>query len=411
MPPMCSDRLRITPAAGRRQRLRTRLLRLFVWLSWPLRVSSARTTGQAISRVWIVRPDHLGDFLLATPALDRWQRAACGELQSTLSVGPWCAELARHAPEVGRLDVFPYPGFTRKTGGRWWAPYVSLVRQARRLRRQRYDLAVILRFDHWWAGLLAYLAGIPRRVGYDTDPLRLFLTERVPYTGIVHEAERNLTLVNHALALAGCAPSEDADEFPSLVYHIRDEDRHAIANLLAGRDVGEHMPLVVIHPGAGAAVKEWPAERFAAVADALIRERGVCVALTGAPADLGTAWRVAASMQEDAHVLAGQTSTGQLAALLERSALVIGSDSGPLHLAVAAGAPSLHLYGPVDPAAFGPWSDTPERHAVLMADCPCAPCNHLDFSPAELSAHRCMDTISVEQVLDAAKAMLAAERS
>ena len=61
---------------------------------------------------------------------------------------------------------------------------------------------------------------------------------------------------------------------------------------------------------------------------------------------------------------AGATTLGQLAALYERCALVLGSDSGPLHLAVAVGAPSVHLYGPVPPAKFGPWGD-PTRQVVL----------------------------------------------
>jgi len=406
----CSDSGRPALASNRRQHLRAFLLRLAAWLLRLFRRPASRKVDRSISRAWIVRPDHLGDFLFATPALDRWLQATGNNVHTTLSVGTWCAELARHGPEVEHLELFPYPGFTRNAKGQWWSPYRALIRQARCLRREQYDMAIILRFDHWWAGLLACLAGIPHRIGYDTDPLRHCLTSRVPYQGTTHEVERNLTLIDHALTLTGYAPASSDDGFPDLIYHVQDKDRDAMTTLLAEHRITAGLPMVIIHPGAGAAVKEWPAQRFAAVADALIAEMDATVVLTGASGDLGVAWKVAAYMHEDALVLAGQTSIGELGALLEGSNLVIGSDSGPLHLAVAVGAPSLHLYGPVDPAMFGPWSAQPDRHRVLMVDCDCAPCNHLDFSPAELLGHRCMETISVDQVVDAARAMLAGNR-
>jgi heptosyltransferase-2/heptosyltransferase-3 len=77
-----------------------------------------------------------------------------------------------------------------------------------------------------------------------------------------------------------------------------------------------------------------------------------------------------------------------------------------MHLAVAVGAPTIHLYGPVDAAAFGPWGD-PRRHRVLTSAWTCAPCNRLDFTDASLPLHPCVRAITVEQVLAALPAALA----
>ena len=391
---------------NRRERVRASLLRLFAWLIGPIVAPASHPSPTEITRVLLIRPDHLGDFLFATPALDRWQAHAPARIETTLSVGPWCADLAAHGPCVGRVETFSYPGLTRTDKGSVWSPYRALIRLARLVRRGEFDMAVIMRFDHWWGGLLAYLAGIPICVGYDTDPLHAFLTDTVPYNGVAHEVERNLTLIDRALTLCGGDLAGTKEDFPSLVYQVDAEERREVEVMLAGLSISESAPLVVVHPGAGAPVKMWPAERFAAVADALVERWGATILLTGASGDLGQAWKVAAHMREDAHVLAGRTDLAQLGALLERGALVIGADSGPLHLAVAVGAPSIHLYGPVDPAMFGPWSDQPTRHRVLTADCPCAPCNRLVFEPVDLPAHLCMETISVEQVLRAADGML-----
>ncbi|MBC7262627.1 MAG: glycosyltransferase family 9 protein [Chloroflexi bacterium] len=186
-----------------------------------------------------------------------------------------------------------------------------------------------------------------------------------------------------------------------------EEERAFAHDYLVQHGVGGDDILVTIHPGAGAAVKLWPAERYAQVADALAQEKSARVIITGSRDELGLAWSVAAAMRSDPIVAAGRTTLGQLAALFARCHLVIGSDSGPLHLAVAVGAPTLHLYGPVDPKLFGPWSPGAEPwHRVIVSPMHCVPCNKLDYAAEELTAHPCMSYIPVEEVLQAARDLL-----
>jgi heptosyltransferase-2/heptosyltransferase-3 len=165
---------------------------------------------------------------------------------------------------------------------------------------------------------------------------------------------------------------------------------------------------VAIHPGASGPTKAWPPERWAALADALA-ERGLRVVLTGGSAEADLAAQVAAMMRSPALSVAGATGVGQLAALLGRAELVAGGDTGPLHIAVSQGVPTIHLFGPSDDGRFGPWGD-PARNIVLRADLPCSPCSSFDVCPRHTDPVECMDRIALATVLRAADTLLSVKR-
>jgi len=138
--------------------------------------------------------------------------------------------------------------------------------------------------------------------------------------------------------------------------------------------------LIAIHPGAGAALKSWPAERWAEVADALHRQANAEVVLTGGPGERPLTDEIAGHLTPRPASFAGETTLGQLAALFARCDLVIGGDSGPLHLAATVGAATVRLYGPTDIQEFGPWPPT-DYHVALAAELPCQPCRTLVDPP------------------------------
>jgi lipopolysaccharide heptosyltransferase II len=379
-----------------RQRLRLTLLRTFAHLHPPI------SNIQSL-RILVIRPDHLGDLLLTTPVL-RLLRQRYPQAHITALLGPWGAPVLAHNPHVDEIITLPFPGFARGPKPSPWQPYGLLRHWARRLRGQ-YDLALILRFDHWWGAWLAHLAGVPWRVGYAVPEVAPFVSHAVPYRVGRHEVEQNLVLGIRDWVL-GTGESLDESyspvDFPLEFYVSRQAEKWANAFLHSGEGVSP----IAVHPGAGAAVKLWRVEGWAAVADALAQETGAPVLLTGSQAEQTLCGEIARRMKTSAQVMAGQTTLDQLAALFARCQLVLGPDSGPLHLAVAVGAPTVHLYGPVDKATFGPWG-APERHRVSTSAWPCVPCNRLDYGPDELAHHPCVREIRVEQVLDAARQVLA----
>lgn len=349
------------------------------------------------SRVLVMRPDHLGDILLTFPAL-RLLRLGLPQAQITALVGPWARAALAGTADIDAVLTCPFPGFTRRPKGFPWAPYQLLRQEARRLRQERFDVALILRPDHWWGALLAYMARIPSRIGYDVPECLPFLSQALPHQPDRHHVEQSLNLVRALVGEGVPSPIE-------LSFRTTLEEE-AFAREMAGQWPGEG-PLVLIHPGSGAPVKLWTPAGFGRVADALAEGYDARVVVTGGPGEESLVREVAHASGCSPHILMGAT-LGQMAALLRLSALAVGLDSGIMHLAVAVGTPSVHLYGPVDRVVFGPWG-LAGKHVVITSDLDCIPCNRLDYPSRELARHTCVRDIPPSRVLQAAERLLGPE--
>ncbi|NTU81977.1 MAG: glycosyltransferase family 9 protein [Chloroflexales bacterium] len=378
------------------------LLRLLAAVAGRLTRRAAPGTA---ARVLVIKPDHLGDLLLATPALSAL-RHALPESQVAGLVGPWSRLIWQGSRALDTLVDLPFPGFDRaQTGRRALYPYLLLLKYGLLLRRERYDAAILLRDDHWWGAALAAVAGIPRRIGHAHPLCAPLLSEALPYDPRRHVTRQALDVVA-ALADDRRPPTADDQPFghpPTTFVPTEAEQLWAGAWLAANLAPGER--LIVIHPGTGGPAKHWPPARWAAVGDALATEPGARIMLTGGPTEAPLVEQAAALMARPAMTLAGQTSVGQLAALLGRAALVLGVDSGPLHIAVSQGAPTLHLFGPSDHARFGPWGE-PSRHVVLRAGLFCSPCGVFAACPRGTAGPECMTAITADTVVAAARRLL-----
>jgi lipopolysaccharide heptosyltransferase II len=351
--------------------------------------------------VLLMRPDHLGDLLFLTPAL-RSLRLALPDARLALLAGPWGVEAVRGNRDLDEVYLCSFPGFERGPKMGALAPYRLLYTTAAELRAGGYDTAVVLRYDHWWGAWLAATAGIPRRVGYAWPETQPFLTDTQPYVPGRHEVKQNAGL------LAALAPMPEPGALGPLRYTLAPADQAWVASWLGTHRIEPGRPLIAMHPGAGASVKQWPAAAWAAVGDGLARDAAAQILLTGGPGEQALTRSVTEHMTCAPHDLAGQTTLGQLAALQARCTLVLGSDSGPLHLAVAAGAPTIHLYGPVSAGTFGPWGD-PDRQRVITSPWACVPCNRLDWSTRAQAYHACLAAITPERVLAEANEMIRLE--
>ncbi len=344
-------------------------------------------------RVLVIKPDHLGDVLLMTPALRALRQAMPGALITAL-VGPWSETMLARNPDIDTLLTCPFPGFARQQAVgnrvvRLLRPYLLLVRYAALLRAGTYGTALLLRDDHWWGAALALLAGIPRRVGYHVPACRPFLTDALPWNPDEHVTMQGLAIVAH---FTGTRPNT------SMPARFTPPPADAA---WAARWCAEHQQkgqrLVIIHPGTGGPTKLWSGERWAQVSDALA-DAGALVVLTGGPGEEPLTDEIRARAQHPPIDLAGQTQVGQMAALMARAALVLGVDSGPLHIAAAQGVPTIHLYGPGDDGRFGPWG-SPERHQVVREPLWCSPCGEFRACPRGLSRPECMDRITAGRVV------------
>lgn len=366
-----------------------------------LREKPRSVTATAPQSILLIRPDHLGDVLFLTPAL-RALRLAQPNARITALVGGWAKVLLDGNPDLDAVETLDFPFFDRKPKQGTLSPYRALYHVAARI-KGRFDTAVICRFDHWWGAWLAAAAGIPRIIGYAVPDVLPFLTEPIPYSPGHHEVIQNLILTG----TLGTPRAAQPDAL-SLRFVPSAADRARAVAVLASYDLSPASAnLIAIHPGSGAAVKRWDVAKWGALMQALHARDSYRFVVTGGPDEIELAAAVvqAGGAAVQAVSLAGQVSLPELAALYEHCACVIGPDSGPLHLAVAVGTPTVHLYGPVSPQTFGPWG-SPHRHQAVTQHLACQYCHRLDWRDDELPQHPCISGLPITWVLEAVERVL-----
>jgi len=337
------------------------------------------------ARVLIIKLSSIGDVVHALPVAAALRRHYP---QSYLAwaVKPAAAELLAGNPHLTEVLVI---------GGRGSAPGLEslpplthpfALRGA--LRSRRFEVAVDMQ-GLFKSALLTALSGARERVGFRNaqEGTFLFYNRRVvPDRKDVHAVEGYF-----GFAAALEAPVEPVE----FAIAVTDADRQHAEALVRGHD-----RVVALVPGARWSSKQWPAERFAAVAEALHRDFGCTAAVVGGPGDGALAARVGAATSAPVLDLTGRTTLKQLAALFDRGLLTIANDTGPMHISAAVGTPTVAIFGPTDPARLGPYGP---GHATVCARVSCAPCRR-----RECASRQCLGQITVEQVLAAARALLAA---
>ena len=336
-----------------------------------------------IRKILVREVNWVGDAVLTLPALDALDRRF-PEAEIVVLGRPWVAGLFGGQRSVDRVLAYESAGARAGLRGRWAL--------AQSLRREGFDLALVLP-NSFHAAVVPWLARIPDRVGYPTDGRRVLLTHPVTAdarAGERHQVFRYLGLVR---ALGG-----DGEALPRLA--VAADAIRAAEELVARQGADAGATWIAVNPGSvyGSA-KRWPAERFAAVADALAARRGARVLLIGSRGEMAVLRSVARAMREPAVVLGGQTEIGALPGLLRRARLLVTNDTGAMHVAAAAGTPVLAIFGPTDLDATGPLGP---RCRTVRFPVPCSPCL-LRECPID---HRCMTGITVDEVVRAAEELL-----
>lgn len=309
-------------------------------------------------KIAVVRPGHLGDVLVAVPALRALRAAFPAAEVHLFGLAHTRAAVERLAAYVGRFVELP--GFPGMPEGRPDAgPVVALLAAAQ---REGYDLAIQLKGSGVFSNPLTKLLGARRTIGFvrpEDTPAAFGLDAALVFDEARHEVLRPLDL----LAAIGVPPRGHALELPVL-----EEDHGELDRALATAGVeARGRPLLAVHPGARIADRRWPADRFGLAAACLARRLDAVVAVTGLEHERPLAARVAAVPGRTVN-LAGHLSLGGLAALLARAALVLTNDTGPAHLAYACRAPSVTIFGPTSVERWGPLDR--QRHRTVCAPPP-----------------------------------------
>ena len=281
---------------------------------------------------------------------------------------------------------------------------------ARRLRRERYDVALDFHGGPRSAWLVR-ATGAARRIGYDIPGRRACYTTRVPWHPSLmpprHSVLNQWDLLT-PLGIGAPDPTEDAVEMATGA-----EARASADARLAAAGVPIDAPLVVIHVSASNPFRRWPRESFARVAAVLAREdRRRRIMITAGPSEADAAIAVADQAARDAGeaaaaiVRCGEPSLEELHVIMSRAQLFIGGDSGPLHVAATTGVAIVALYGPTLPERSTPWRGRPERTAAVQPEpLDCRPCHQRVCVHGD---YRCLTALSPDEVIAAAHRVLEA---
>lgn len=311
---------------------------------------------QPLRKILVIRLDEIGDMVLSTPFL-RELRRNYPKAEITLVVKPAVYNLVELCPYVDRIKKFS------KADGRW-AVFQNINRAkkfAHNELEQDYDLAIVPRFDSdldYMAGAIAFYTGAGRRIGYapwvlprkskSDAGLEGFYTDFVPAReGVCHEVERNLDILRYL----GCTI-----ENTSLELWIDKHDEQVAKKLLS---TGGGQRLLVLVLSAGAKHKEWPIENYIGMVE-FFRQENVLPILLGAGENTREYADVFCNACPEAIDLVGKCSLRETYAVMKSCEIFLGGDTGPMHMAVAAGLPGVALFftqhAPEFPIRFKPFN-------------------------------------------------------
>jgi lipopolysaccharide heptosyltransferase II len=377
-------------------------------------MSSLRS--RQFKRILLIKPSAFGDVIHTLPVLCKL-RARYPDARIDWLITPENAELVRNHPGLSNVVLFARRHYARLTA----ANIASLANLVHEIRATRYELVIDLH-GQLRSAIFCVLSGAPIRIGFDRprkstwqasrprlagrtiahgwkgarEGSWIAYTHRIPIPTLdAHAIDRYLWLGN-LLGMDGSPPDMSVYVSPAADVKVR--------RLLAEREL-VHRPLAVLFPGTIWTTKHWHVQGFADVGSYLLQRR-FDVVIAGGPRERLRCQAVAAACA-GAYNVAGQTSLGDLAALIQRAAICITNDSGPMHLAVALQRPVVSVFGPTDALWIGPYG---RPHAVVRADLPCSPCylRRLRDCPHD---HACMRDVTATMVIERVNAILGANRA
>lgn len=325
-----------------------------------------------IKSLLLVNTTGIGDTILSTPAW-RSLRNKFPEAYLSLLVHKRRREVVADNPFVDNIISY------RK--------FIDFWRIVKELRRLKIDAAVIFHGNDPDILPLVFLGGARQIIGYrHRTRLPLFLTrplEKLPGHFIKAQME-----------LAGILGGKDDNLKP--VFSLTEEERVKAGKFLEAYGLAGKF-IVGLLPGAGRPYKRWPGERFAQVANHFLERPGGRVIIFGSPEERPLARKVASLCRAGVIVAAGELNLREASALMERVNLFITNDSGPLHIALALGVPTIALFSPSDPSGLLPPGEN-RVLKIIKKDPPCHPC-----CTKKCRYPFCLEQISVEEVIKEAE--------
>ena len=333
-------------------------------------------------RILVVKLDHLGDVLLATPVFSNLRQAYPNAELHALT-GAWSRVVLERHPDVDKVLKYNSPTFSRTAEP---ASLKQTFQLYQALRHEKYDLIVELRSD-WRIVCFALLRVTSQRL--DRAALQVANKLGAPQFTGTHETTRNLDVLDRA-----GIPTP----IQTTTFSVVTEDEKWAVDFLETLHINRERPLIAIHPGSPIPIKRWMPERYAELSDWLVARKRAQILFVGVKDEIPIITEIQGLMRAETNNIAGKTNLTQLASILQICSVFIGNDSGPMHLAAAVGTRTIGLYGPGDPTRFGPVGAMCQ---TVRGKTDCPPCPE---TTCRFGEDGCMSKIQVADVIQTLEA-------
>jgi lipopolysaccharide heptosyltransferase II len=351
-----------------------------------------------IKKILIVNPFGVGDLLFSTPLIKNLKDYYPNS-QITVLTAKRSAPVLENNPYVDEVIGFNRGDFKELKKISRIKAYKEGLAVLGKIIASRFNLYIDLSLEHRYSLFIALL-GVKPRLGYNYRKRGRFLTEKVDMGGFVgrHVVEYHLSL----LRFLGGKP-----KFYNLELFISEDEKNWANDFLKQAGLERGQKVVAIAPGGGKAwgdkawYKYWPLEKFAGLANKL-QDEGIKVILVGDDSDISICDNLMQLLKEKPINVCGKTNLRQFFALLLKSDIVVCNDSGTLHAATALDRKIVSLFGPTSQKSYGPYPSS-DKKIVINKDFSCRPCyDKFNVSDCRYN-HRCLEQITVDEVLDKIK--------
>lgn len=329
-------------------------------------------------RIIVRVPNWIGDAVLSTPALTLLRKIYPDSHIAVLTK-EWAGDVFKNNPSIDEIIILDK----------------GLLQSAGEIRKKQFNSGVLFP-DSFSSALLFFIAGIPERIGYSTDGRYLLLTRRVRRYRDFKKEHQVFYFLRLVQSFKHLQPDIEYFRNINLVWRISDEERKKADLFLKKMGLSfEKDILVGINPGAAfGPAKRWFPERYANLADELVKRYNAKILIFGGVQDFEIVREISSMMESPSINLAGKTNLRELAAIIGRCRIFITNDTGPMHIASAVGTKVVAIFGSTDPVRTSPWG---KGHIIVKKEIECSPC----LKPYCLRKdYKCFDMITVEDVLN-----------
>lgn len=351
-------------------------------------MTEIRLKDSSRARILIRAANWVGDAVMTTPVV-RAVRINFPKARITVLAKPWVVPVYQNNPHVDQVMVYENDG-RHKMG-------IGTLRLAKDMKLEKFDLAILMQ-NAFEAALLAFLARIPERLGYNTDARGLLLNRCIRMDPALKKGH----LIDYYLAILSSAGLKTAGR--ELELYPDPRDREWAQHFLNEQELsGPGRPVLGINPGAtGGTAKRWFPERYAQLAAELAERHQTRVIIFGGSADRELGDEISAMANGACINMAGQTSLSRAFALIGALNLFVTNDSGLMHAAAAQNVNQVAVIGSTDYIATAPAN---KNSVMVRQPVPCSPCLKKEC-PID---HKCMEKISVDMVMAACSSFLEKE--